>query len=233
MTLSPLDRMPQEQEAAHEDRGTQLAVVEPGGPLWDEASQMEAVTFMRREYVKTPEELAEEYAPYLSETSMIVATRGATGEVSGCVRAVEYNPEIGFKTIDDALNPDAPLEIDTTGWSALDKVDRGNIYEVGTISAKADAGAELYGAIIGLGLDKEPKRGYVVASLDETVLMRRIIPVFGDAVQILGPAKDYIGSPTVPVLIDLEKAWKNSQDTDQVHHAFSRIADGRQMVHGH
>lgn len=233
MSLSPLERAPETPNSGelHEGgRKIDVAVAFPDSPEWSEAVKLEATTFMKRHYVMSSEELAAEYAPYLSETSMIIAKRTAASEVSGCARVIEYNSEIGFKTIDDALDEEKPLKIDASGWEVLEEIDHQNVYEVGTISAYHDSGAELYGAIIGHGLDVIPRRQYVIASLDEQVLTKRILPLFRDSVTILGPPADYMGSPTVPVLINLENAWENISGDEKLRPIFEKVANGREMV---
>jgi hypothetical protein len=236
MSISPLERAsdtPPAGEVHKESSETHITVISPDNPRWNEAIELESATFVRRGYVESPEELSREYAAYLPKTSIILAEHVATKEVSGCARVIEYDPEIGFKTLDDALDEEKSLEIDTSGWEALEEIDHDNIYEVGTISARQDAGAELYGAIIGYGLDKTPRRQYVIASLDEQVFMKRILPLFGDSVQILGPPADYMGSSTIPIMINLEKAWENIAANDYLQGIFERVEEGRKMVsHG-
>jgi hypothetical protein len=234
MTAS-LEKAPQvpeknELNTMHEPHVT---LVLPGVEGWSDATNLEAITFIRRQFVGSSEELAEEYESYLSKTSMIVVRNPDTPDkVSACARMVDYDPNVGFKTTDDALNSDKSLEISETGWETLDSIDHEDIAEVGTISARAGAGAELYGAIIGFGLDREPGQEchFVIASLDEQVLTRLIKPLFGDSVKILGPAADYMGSMTVPILIDLERAWDNAVTNNQFPGATAKVITGRESL---
>ena len=228
-----LERVPQVPERNELDiaREPNVALVLPGGEGWGDATNLEAVTFIRRQFVGSPEELAEEYEPYLSKTSMIVVRNPDTPDrVSACARMTDHDPNVGFKTIDDALNPDRPLEISEGGWETLKGVNHDDIAEVGTISARDNTGAELYGAIIGFGLDREPGQEchFVIASLDEQVLTRLIKPLFGDSVKVLGPAADYMGSPTIPILIDLERAWDVAVTNNQFPGATAKVIAGRE-----
>lgn len=232
MTAS-LEKAPQvpeknELDTMHEPKVT---LVLPDAEAWSDATNLEAVTFIRRGFVASSEELAEEYESYLPKTSMIVVKNpDNTDRVSACARMVDYDPDVGFKTIDDARDHNKTLEISEMGQEILSGVNPEDISEVGTISARANAGAELYGAIIGFGLDREPgqERRFVIASLDEQVLVRRIKPLFGDSVKVLGPAADYMGSMTVPILIDLERAWDVAVTNNQFPGATAKVIAGRE-----
>src|SRR5689334_17754241 len=105
--LVPIEEQPTEdvggvRPEAHESTlDVELTVCHnPESNLWQQAEAIEAGVFVEKGYVVTPEELAEEYAPYLSASTMIVAKQGS--KVVGCGRMISYDESIGFKTLHDA-----------------------------------------------------------------------------------------------------------------------------------
>jgi hypothetical protein len=172
---------------------------------------------MDSDYVESPDELAEEYEPYLPNTMMIAASRD--GQVVGSVRVIKYSPETGFKTLKDA--EEGKLTIDENGRELLAAIELRQAIEIGTISIKPEwrkmPGAnmglnlELYGAILGVG--QQLGAPYVIASFDERYF-RRFQRFFGENVRQLGPAVDYMGSPTLPVIMDMAKTFQNIEENN-------------------
>lgn len=218
-----------EREKSHVDLGVE--VIKPGEVGWDEATEFEAATFKGRGFVGSKEELGDEYKAYEPEATMLVIKK-PEGGVAACSRVIEYNSDIGFKTINDARDEDKTLTIDEKGWEKLKDIDPANTFEVGTVSAYPTVGAELFGMIIAHGINKEPQREYIVASLDQKVLERIIKPIFGDSVKMLGPAVEYIGSQTVPILIDLARAYDNAITNNQFPQYAAKVKHGKEaLVH--
>lgn len=207
-----------------------IAIVYPDDPGWKDAEDLEAQTFIQRGYVDSVAGLQIEYAEYKSQTCMLVARSPETGEVCACARVTEYDPKVGFKTVDDALRPDSPLTITEEGWRRLEVIERSNIFEVGTMSAQRNAGAEVYGGVMGYGIDRQKPRRYVIANLDEAVLQKRILPLFEDSVIVLGPAVEYMGSPTVPMIIDLQRASEITHERRRLSPIYDRIMYGRESI---
>lgn len=231
--LEHSSQSPEKSEREKHDFDLHVGVIKPGEEGWNEAAALEAKIFMRRGFVGSAEELQEEYEPYLPETSMLIAKMGSGEKLVACARVVEYDPQVGFKTIDDGLNPEKTLVIDERGKERLRGLDQANTFEVGTVSAYPTAGAELFGMIIGHGLDKDPRREYIVASLDEKVLEGIIKPIFGDSVKSLGPATEYIGSRTVPIMIDLARAYDNAITNNQFPEYVEKVKRGREAIAKH
>ncbi len=203
--------------------------------LWDPATDLEADVFVSRGYARDKEELAGQYAKYLDSTEMLVALREADTQISitACARVIRPS-ERGFKTLDDARDPKIAFSISDEGWSRLADINPENMYELATTAARPGAGAEIYGGIIGYGLDAEKRRQYALVSSDEYVYQKLLKPLFGDAFTSLGPTVDYFGSPTSPILIDLNQGWNNLESASrhsEVHaRAFARVAVGRRAI---
>lgn len=186
-------------------------------PMWAEAINVEAQVFIGSDYVENAGQLEAEYEPYMPNTMMIAASRG--GEVVGSVRVIRYSPDVGFKTLKDA--EEGKLLIDEAGQQLLDGIELGQAIEIGTISIKPEwrkmPGAnlglnlELYGAIFGVGQQLDAP--YVIASFDERYF-NRFQRFFGENVRQLGPAIDYMGSPTLPVIMDMAKTFENIEQNN-------------------
>lgn len=197
-------------------------VTDPISQAWQEGAAIEAEAFIEKGYIESAEELAKEYQKYLPVTEFVVARRG--NEVGGSVRIIHYDPQIGFKTLDDVqagklvLNPDSQ--------KFMDQVNLSNVFEVGTLAVKKELRSKpddegrlavaLYGAILGESLRHRCQ--YVIASFDEDYF-NRFKGIFGPAVTEMGPAIDYMGSPTVPALLDIPELKNYINDTMPEVHA--------------
>lgn len=182
---------------------------------WQEAEEVEFSVFRESGYVSTQEELARDYEIYDQSTGFALTRLG--GMPAGSVRMIFHNPEVGFKTINDAEKGE--LTIDDSGKELLDQLDMTKVMEIGTISipehlrGKLESGlrlnSDLYGAIYAVsqarGID------WLIASFDHEYL-DRFGKIFGASVTRIGPPKDYMGSPTVPVVINVEDAIQSVAD---------------------
>jgi len=187
----------------------------PESRVWQDTIPVESTIFKMANYAD-PEELQHEYEPYESETTMVALYEG--DEAVGEIRIIDYNPAVGFKTIHDIR--EGRLDIDEKGRELLDALDLEETFEVGTIGLKegyrTQPGDEmhpitqLYGMIYTYGLDNG--KPYVLASYDEKYL-GRFEGMYGAALTRLGPAKEYMGSPTVPVFIDLRRMQETFRTT--------------------
>lgn len=174
--------------------------------VWQDAEQVEFDVFERAGYVKNLNVLRGEYEKYDRETTMV--TLYDQTRPIGAIRMIDYDPEIGFKTIDDAQ--EGELTIDDEGWEIIDTIDPKKVLETGTISLAPEyryrrteglhAVDQLYSILYTYAREKDKE--YLVASYDKSYL-RRFERIYGDTLVRLGPPKDYMGSETVPVLIDL------------------------------
>lgn len=184
-------------------------VNDPMHPLWEAAADMETVVFKESGYVENKEELAEEYAPYLSASEFVIANT-MSGRFGGSLRIIHHEPGVGFKTLHDIKK--GRLTVDVKGREIIDNLDEKEVIEVGTIGVpsefrgrpeKADSmSVPLYGAT----LDATKRHGarYILASFDEDYFSR-FKGIFGPSAEALGPPTDYMGSPTVPAIIDVPR----------------------------
>lgn len=182
-------------------------VLDPLSPEWQQGEQVEASVFMEKDYVTGAGELAAEYAPYVAHTEFVVIKRD--GELAGSTRVIHYSPDAGFKTLTDIHQ--GRLQISETGRKILESLDLSKTFEVGTLAVTPEMRARpenegrvavsLYAALYAEALHHQTP--YVLASFDEDYF-NRFKGIFGPGVQELGPATNYMGSPTVPVLMDTE-----------------------------
>jgi hypothetical protein len=221
---------PDSQERPDVNNVRLLILENPGTPNWERATEVEAEAFIRRNYVADKEELAKEYEPYLPMTRIVAAE--VDGVIQGATRLIDYDPSIGFKTVNDAKA--GKLEIWPEGQRILDEVDPNDITEVGTIAVSEEylskggnsltLSQQLYGAIYQMG--KQHDKPHVIASFDEDYY-NGIIKWFGTGERQLGPAVDYMGSKTVPSIMDIQKVQDNLREvgfTEQAD-AFDEAAD--------
>lgn len=189
---------------------------DPNSPLWREAADVEAEVFIGAGYVDDAATLAKEYEMYLPATTMVGVSRG--DEIVGAIRFIHYDDNIGFKTINDVDK--GLLKLDEDSLDMLGKIYENTVTEVATISTKKErrglAGegiqlmAEMYGAILAVAdMHNAP---YVLASFDQ-VYFRRFSRFFGEAVIPIGPAVDYMGSPTIPVIMDVHRVYDYLKET--------------------
>lgn len=181
-------------------------VADPYGVEWQEGAAIEANVFIEKGYVNSQEELSEEYAKYLSASEFVVVKR--FGSPSGSTRLIHYS-EAGFKTLSDI--EEGRLSVDEQGREILSNLDLTKTFEVGTLAADKEARANpedegrvavaLYAAIYAEGKHHEAPN--VLASFDADYF-DRFKDIFGPGVQALGPATDYMGSPTVPALLNVD-----------------------------
>ncbi|HVX23744.1 MAG TPA: hypothetical protein VG992_00110 [Candidatus Saccharimonadales bacterium] len=187
--------------------GVHIAVT-PDSLHWQTAADIEAEIFIEKDYVQSAAELADEYAPYLGVTEFVGVHRNGLAE--GSTRLIFYSPDTGFKTLTDIK--EGRLTIDESGYAKLAALDLHSTFEVGTLSVARDMRGKpedagrisvaLYGAIYGEA--RRHDAPYMLASFDEDYF-HRFKGIFGPGVQQLGPSTDYMGSPTVPVLMDINQ----------------------------
>lgn len=193
-----------------------ILVTDPGGLDWQIAKAVEAQVFIDSHFVSSAEELEEQYQEYLPSSAFLLAY-SPVQIPEGALRIISYNPTIGFKTINDIEA--GLLELSEEGRHILDVVDSRSMLEVGTIGIETDArygfeahriSTRLYGGLAGIC----ERRGtpYILASFDEE-RFRKFARVFGPSCKELGPAVDYMGSPTLPVLMDSRELTQHALRT--------------------
>ena len=183
-----------------------LLCTNPNSLLWHEAGEVEAQVFIDNNYVRTKEELDRECHPYLPASAMLALVND--GEVIGASRITEYLPGIGLKTVHDIIK--GRLAVSAEGVAILKGLDKTRTMETGTIALREEYRGRhgrkhvgwLYAGIYGFAVE----RGYdtVIASFDEGYyggFERRFSP----AVRPLGPPTMYMGSLTVPAVIDVPR----------------------------
>ena len=187
---------------------------DPASAIWQEAAAIEAQVFDECGY-DTPEELTAEYAPYVDTSEMIgLLRKNGDGVVMvGASRVADPHPKEGLKTIRDLEA--GRLKLDALGHAALKGVDlKHGTMSIDTISLdkqfRHGASAGYVGLLYAAQYIRAINKGYkhIVASFDSGYwggFQRR----FGHFAVSLGPAVEYQGSPSVPVLIDLDKASLN------------------------
>ena len=217
MTLidRPIHEMPEMGEFAVNREDGAYIVHGETSELWNAAINREADVFIGAGYVDNAEELEKDYQDYVPVSEMVAVVMGH--DVEAAVRIIRYDQEIGFKTLNDAKK--GRLVIDTTGQEFLEEnvPELDSAIEIGTIAVREELRGEsaegfhittvLYGAI----LEAAERHGadWLFASFDEMYLHSFIEGLVGDAVQLLGPPIDYLGSKTIPVVINTERAKEN------------------------
>jgi hypothetical protein len=181
----------------------------PESKTWKDAIPVEAEVFKQAGYVRDSDEIQHTYERYEEQSTMYTLYHERAAAV-GEIRIVTYDPETGFKTTQDI--EDGELEVDENGKELLDKLDLTKTFEVATIGLDENFRTtpeeefhpimELYGTIYTYGFDNGLPN--ILASFDEKYL-ERFAGMYGDSLTRLGPAKVMMGSPTVPVLIDLNR----------------------------
>lgn len=176
----------------------------PNSLEWRQGAEIEAEVFIESGYVDSAEELAEEYEKYAPQTQFIVTNH--EGEAGGSVRLIYYDPDVGFKTIDDIEK--GKLNLSEAGREHLAQIDLNDAVEVGTIAVKKELRSDpgnntrlsvsLYGVLS--EVSEGAGRPTILASFDYRYY-RGFKAIFGSAVTLLGEPKDYMGSKTVPVSI--------------------------------
>ena len=106
-------------ERSHLSQDRLVVVHDHESRAWRQGVGIEAGVFIEKGYVRSAEELAEEYAAYEPVSDFIVAERG--GIVGGSVRAIGYADGIGFKTLTDIDS--GKLEADEEGERLLGSLD--------------------------------------------------------------------------------------------------------------
>lgn len=191
-------------------------VTDPDSRQWQSAAGIEASVFIEKNYVKSQAELEEEYEPYLGQSDFLLATSRDFGPV-GSVRCIVDGPA-GFKTLNDIRV--GRLTANPEGQSLVGSVPPEKMLEIGTLAVPAafrsrDNGrvaAQLYGAIFGYMKPRELT--HVIASFDGEY-WGNFKGIFGDTVTAIGPPVDYMGSPTVPALMNVYDMHERTRELSQ------------------
>lgn len=206
---------------------------DPLSQAWHDAAALEAEVFIKAGYVESQDELAEEYGKYLPKSEFIIAERD--GVIGGSVRVITYGEETGFKTIDDIHS--GKLEVTERGEQLISQLDQERTLEVGTLGVLESfrGGSEelrlstvLFGAIY--QATKKHDCDWVLASFDER-FYGGFKMLFDPGVEALGPATDYMGSPTVPAVIHVETLMNHAQNVwSEVHATMLEAAENIQKT---
>jgi hypothetical protein len=187
-------------------------IADQNHPYWEEAADVEAQVFIDCGYADSKEKLERKYAPYVARMTMLPLLLGE--EVVGAARMADHTPEegpYGFITLNDTEEdrPDGDrLELSESGLQIVQGLDLPNTQEVVTISLKEEYrgahGFKLVGYLYQAIHQRAVERGYnsTIASFDRGYFGGFRLR-FRPAVVPLGPAVEYMGSPTVPAHIDI------------------------------
>jgi len=178
---------------------------DPESHGWREGSRLEAGVFQEKGYIEDERELEIEYEKYMPRTEFVSVE--VNGRIQGSARFIYFSDLIGFKTLDDIIS--GRLKVTKEGHELLTGIDLSRTFEVGTLAAAPQArsipedegrvAVALYGAIYG-----ETQRHdceHILASFDEEYFLK-FKGIFGAGAKELGPSTDYMGSPTVPVVME-------------------------------
>ncbi len=197
-----------------------LRIRDQASKIWQESEQIETEVFLESGYIQDASDMVAEYGRYRPESNFI--TVRDKNVVLGAVRVILSNTSVGLKTVNDIRA--GRLETNDAGSQLLDEYPSSKIaLDVGTLAVdKSYRGVRiplsdmvssmLFSGILDLAdqLDSTTtapntsvaRRPVVTASFDEeyALFIRSIV---GNGIHLLGPATaDYMGSPTVPALID-------------------------------
>lgn len=192
--------------------------LDPTSADWQQASEIEAQVFIDCNYVVSQEELAAEYEKYSPVTEFMVAKKGTVA--GGSIRVIHYDPSLGFKTLDDIEK--GRLQADEEGHKILETLDLSRTLEIGTLAVDKEfrgtteddtrLSVALYGAVYGDALRHGCDN--VLASYD-LKYFRALKIFFGPAIKALGPAIDYMGSPTIPAIVHIPTLHEHLSRTSQ------------------
>ncbi|MDQ5972247.1 MAG: hypothetical protein QG553_406 [Patescibacteria group bacterium] len=215
MALEAVDRPETQEDKIGPGHDEILLITDHQSAEWLAAQGVEVDVFIEKGYVKNAEELTAEYAPYEDASVFIGVKRH--GQTIGSARLTTPD-ENGFKTINDARA--GKLNVTEEGWALLSKFDLDTQgFEVGTMAIKDgfrsgpfapdSVSASVYAGIVSYTkryADQQGRdeRGFVLASFDQH-FFDNFSSAFGESVQPLGPEQMYMGSLTIPVIIDVEK----------------------------
>ncbi len=199
-----------------------LMLLRPGSLAWDATIDLEAEVFEERGYVESKAELEKEYAPYIPETELLSMKHGH--DLTGCLRIIDYDPKIGLKTIHDIEA--GRLMLSKEGKELLRNLDLNSVFEVGTIALKKEhrksirrastSSNFLYAGVV--DHSRKHNKPYALASFDADYF-DSFQKGYG-GVYALGPAVNYMGSPTIPALINIEGVVQHLKDTGNLEAAY-------------
>jgi hypothetical protein len=184
-----------------------IVTTDPSSTNWERITDVEAGVFMASKYVDSKAELAKEYDPYRTTSEMVGLRFLRTDDLIGASRMSDPHPKNGIKTVRDIAA--GRLELSPDGRDALARINLSRTMEIGTLALEEQyRGARGLGYVALLyaaGYARAISKGHdhVLASFDANYF-RGFGRKYSFAVP-LGPPKDYMGSPTVPVLIEVDK----------------------------
>lgn len=202
--MQPTDVVPLE----YRDRLRVYTTTDPVSPEWAAVAEVESQIFIDSGYVKSAQEIAEHYAPFESVSEMIGLEHLPKAHVLGGSRVADPHPELGHKTVQDIDKGE--LKVHAAGAKALSKVDHSRMMSVDTISLerryRGAASAGYVGLLYSAQYIRAVNNGHthIIASMDANYwggFHRR----FEHFAEDLGPAVMYMGSLTVPILMDVAK----------------------------
>lgn len=206
----------------------------PSSRDWDATEAVEAEVFVESGYVETRDELIKEYEPYLTETVKLAVKNNE--EIIGGASFITFSPDIGFKTLNDAEH--GRIVIDEQGYEALEGIDLSRSFEVGTFALKSEHRtnpsealhviSQFYAAVYAFSKNNDLPN--VLASFDAEYL-DRFSMLFGPALQRLGPAVEYMKTPTVPVLFNVDKLDEYLEAINASDYLKQLLQIGQTIVH--
>lgn len=203
--LQPADAIPER----YRDQLELFVTANPESQEWDAAAELEAEVFKEKGYVNSREELTEEHAPYLDTTVMMGLRFRRNGAMIGASRLADPHPVNGLKVLSD-LNS-GRLQLSDAGAKALRGISLAKTMDIDTLSVHENwRGARGIGFVAILYAAQYLRahnngQPHILASFDAGYY-RGFSRKYDGLCTQLGPAVDYMGSLTVPALIDVDKA---------------------------
>lgn len=208
----------------------EVVVITSESPFWTLAAEIEAEVFIDAGYVQHAAELEEEYRPYINSSFFFAMMDGS--EIKGVLRIIDHS-DAGFKTLVDTEA--GKLIIEDSWKQRLTPEAQKSIFEVGTIAVPPkhrtkDAGRAsmwLYGAV--LGYSRANNLPNAIASFDADYF-EGFQGLFGEGLQAMGPAVEYMGSKTVPVYMNENASYANICSVDATGELKETLDRGAQQI---
>lgn len=209
---------------------------DPTDPSWEAACQLEARAFIARNFAADTDSHALEYEKHLRLSHYLVDEN-----FRGAVR-VMLPSAVGFKTINDVHR--GRLAVDPAGWEllatlhheafvvecniAVEQMHRSRPFDPQGVTNRLVNAALMYTIQLAAQRNIPADRVYILAGFDEQAF-HLFARLYGPAVHRLGPAVDYMGSPTIPTVLFVQEMLDYDQNATRRQ---MLIYAGGMLLHG-